>query len=103
MGSNEAGIRGGNPGSAPVWGDYIYMALPNWAGNFFIDALLSLPCRGCASTANAPSRRRRGTPVLPMQPELEAVLQAKLTAELEEEFVRKPNRAFQNLPSLSEA
>jgi hypothetical protein len=38
-----------------------------------------------------------------MQPELKAVLEAKLTAELKEEFVRKPTRAFQNLPSLSEA
>lgn len=35
------GIRGGIPGSAPVWGDYIRFALPNWAPKFFIDALLA--------------------------------------------------------------
>lgn len=38
--SEEAGIRGGIPGSYPIWGDYIYMALPNWAVKFFIDSLL---------------------------------------------------------------
>jgi folate-dependent phosphoribosylglycinamide formyltransferase PurN len=39
MNSGDTGIRGGIPGSAPVWGDYIYMALPNWAAKYFIDAL----------------------------------------------------------------
>ena len=34
------GIRGGIPGSDPVWGDYIPMALPNWAAKYFIDAML---------------------------------------------------------------
>ena len=34
------GIRGGIPGSDPVWGDYIYAKIPNWAAKFFIDALL---------------------------------------------------------------
>jgi folate-dependent phosphoribosylglycinamide formyltransferase PurN len=43
MDSSEAGIRGGIPGSAPVWGDYLYMALPNWAAKYFIDALLAKP------------------------------------------------------------
>jgi hypothetical protein len=35
-----AGIRGGIPGSDPIWGDYLTMALPNWAAKFFIDAML---------------------------------------------------------------
>jgi folate-dependent phosphoribosylglycinamide formyltransferase PurN len=34
------GLRGGIPGSAPVWGGYITNAVPNWAAKFFIDALL---------------------------------------------------------------
>ena len=34
------GIRGGIPGSHPIWGDYLTMALPNWAAKYFIDALL---------------------------------------------------------------
>lgn len=35
------GLRGGVPGSAPMWGDYIRFAVPNWAAKFFIDALLT--------------------------------------------------------------
>jgi folate-dependent phosphoribosylglycinamide formyltransferase PurN len=35
------GLRGGIPGSAPVWGDCISYAVPNWAAKFFIDALLT--------------------------------------------------------------
>lgn len=35
-------IRGGIPGSNPIWGSYIFMGLPNWASKFFIDALLLL-------------------------------------------------------------
>jgi hypothetical protein len=38
--SPDPGIRGGIAGSDPVWGGYIYNALPNWAAKFFIDALL---------------------------------------------------------------
>ena len=52
MTSSEPGIRGGVPGSDPVWGGYIRMAIPNWAAKFYIDALLkkrqmlsSLPSR----------------------------------------------------------
>jgi folate-dependent phosphoribosylglycinamide formyltransferase PurN len=40
MFSRDPGIRGGIPGSDPVWGAYIENALPNWAAKFFIDALL---------------------------------------------------------------
>ncbi len=39
MRSTDPGIRGGIPGSAPAWGGYITMGLPNWAAKFFIDAL----------------------------------------------------------------
>jgi len=38
--SPDPGICGGIAGSNPVWGGYIYNALPNWAAKFFIDALL---------------------------------------------------------------
>lgn len=38
--NGNGGIRGGIPGSWPAWGDYLYMALPNWAAKFFVDALL---------------------------------------------------------------
>lgn len=38
--SRDPDLRGAIPGSAPVWGDYLYCALPNWAAKFFIDALL---------------------------------------------------------------
>ena len=41
MSSRDPGIRGGIPGSGPIWGDYLYMALPNWAAKYFIDALLA--------------------------------------------------------------
>ncbi len=40
MFTEDSNIRGGIPGSAPIWGDYISCALPNWAVKFFIDALL---------------------------------------------------------------
>ena len=40
MTAGDPGIRGGIPGSDPVWGDYIYMRIPNWSAKFFIDALL---------------------------------------------------------------
>lgn len=33
-------IRGGVPGSAPLWGTYMYFRYPNWACKFFVDALL---------------------------------------------------------------
>ena len=41
MKSTDTGIRGGIPGSFPVWGDYMFMAFPNWAAKFFIDALIA--------------------------------------------------------------
>ena len=39
--SSDTGIRGGIPGSFPVWGDYMFMAFPNWAAKFFIDAIIA--------------------------------------------------------------
>jgi hypothetical protein len=40
MRSTTPGIHGGIPGSNPIWGDYIRLALPNWAAKYFVDALL---------------------------------------------------------------
>ena len=33
-------VRGGIPGSAPVWGAYSRFEFPNWAAKFFADALM---------------------------------------------------------------
>lgn len=41
MESLDPGIRGGIPGSAPAWGDYLYMAMPNWSAKYFIDAMMA--------------------------------------------------------------
>ena len=38
--STNPGIRGGIPGSWPVWGEYNPFAYPNWACKFFLDAML---------------------------------------------------------------
>ncbi len=40
MRSADPGLRGGVPGSRPIWGPYIPLALPNWAAKFLIDALV---------------------------------------------------------------
>lgn len=56
MRSRNGGIRGGIPGSDPVWGEYIPLALPNWAAKFFVDALLAKR-RALASLA-LPARAR---------------------------------------------
>jgi hypothetical protein len=36
----DPNLRGGIPGSDPIWGAYISLALPNWAAKYYIDALL---------------------------------------------------------------
>jgi hypothetical protein len=41
MDSADPGIRGAIAGSSPAWGDYLYMAFPNWAAKYFIDALFA--------------------------------------------------------------
>jgi hypothetical protein len=33
-------LRGGVPGSWPVWGEYLRLKILNWATNFFVEALL---------------------------------------------------------------
>jgi hypothetical protein len=33
-------IRGGIPGSYPIWGDYARYSYPNWAAKFFADAVM---------------------------------------------------------------
>ena len=37
--SND-GIRGGVPGSYPIWGGYMPYSYPNWATKFFSDAIM---------------------------------------------------------------
>ncbi|NKB70548.1 MAG: hypothetical protein GKR89_26050 [Candidatus Latescibacteria bacterium] len=38
--ARHPGLRGGLPGSSPLWGVYLPWAVPNWAAKFFADALL---------------------------------------------------------------
>lgn len=38
--AGPAAIRGGLPGSAPIWGSYMYLRYPNWAAKFLADALM---------------------------------------------------------------
>lgn len=40
LASDDAGIRGGIPGSHPARGGYMRHRYPNWAAKFFMDALL---------------------------------------------------------------
>jgi hypothetical protein len=55
MRNPNPGLRGGIPGSDPLWGDYIRLAVPNWAAKFFIDALLAKR-RALESLSDAPPR-----------------------------------------------
>jgi hypothetical protein len=41
LGESNPGIRGGIPGSDPIWGAYMHFTLPNWATKFYLDALLA--------------------------------------------------------------
>ena len=41
MDNADSGIQGGIPGSDPVWGEYLYGAIPNWSSKYFIDAMLA--------------------------------------------------------------
>ena len=36
----DEGVRGGTPGSHPLKGGYMKNRYPNWAGKFFMDALM---------------------------------------------------------------
>jgi hypothetical protein len=40
MSNGDRNIRGGIPGSHPIWGGYLRYALPNWGAKFFVDGLL---------------------------------------------------------------
>lgn len=40
-----AGVRGGVPGSAPIWGRYMFLRYPNWAAKYHCDALIKLTRR----------------------------------------------------------
>lgn len=40
LSSSNRGIRGGIPGSFPIWGEYMPWSYPNWATKFFADALI---------------------------------------------------------------
>lgn len=42
LGHIRPGIRGGVPGSKPIWGRYLMMRYPNWAAKFHADALMLL-------------------------------------------------------------
>lgn len=42
LSNTNPGIRGGIPGSYPIWGDYMPWSYPNWATKFFADALMIL-------------------------------------------------------------
>jgi folate-dependent phosphoribosylglycinamide formyltransferase PurN len=71
----NSGIRGGIPGSFPVWGEYISNALPNWAAKYFIDALLAKQ-KALANLAKRPRRRFKipqhlpqHLPAIPSRPE----------------------------------
>jgi len=39
--NDDLRLRGGVPGSWPVWGDYGRLMILNWATNFFAEALLA--------------------------------------------------------------
>src|SRR4051794_21261099 len=54
--NSNPGIRGGIPGSFPIWGEYITNAIPNWAAKFFIDALLAKQ-KALSNLAGRPRRR----------------------------------------------
>ncbi len=55
MDNSDPGIRGGIPGSAPIWGGYITMGVPNWAAKFYVDALLAKRAALASMSARAPT------------------------------------------------
>jgi hypothetical protein len=38
--TKNSGIRGGIPGSYPIWGKYMEYSYPNWGTKFFADAIM---------------------------------------------------------------
>jgi hypothetical protein len=71
MRGSDGRIRGGVAGSDPVWGDYIWMALPNWAVKFYIDALLEKrsALRRLRVPPAAPAVLPAGSPPMPVPPD----------------------------------
>jgi hypothetical protein len=53
--SRNPGVRGGIPGSSPIWGPYERFKYPNWAVKFFIDALLAEDRYRTRAKTNPPS------------------------------------------------
>lgn len=64
MRSTNPGFRGGIPGSDPIWGHYIPLAVPNWAAKFYIDALLA-QSRTLGALAPLPSAARGAPRAIP--------------------------------------
>jgi methionyl-tRNA formyltransferase len=68
------GIRGGIPGSFPIWDEYISNAIPNWAAKFFIDALLAKQktlsnlAKRPQQILKIPRELPQLPPVIPLQP-----------------------------------
>ncbi len=87
MTSANPALRGGIPGSDPVWGDYIHLTVPNWSAKFFIDALLAkerilaaLPRRApqvLPEYADRPAAALPPAPVSSQRAELSVVLYTK--------------------------
>ena len=77
MRSSDPGLRGGVAGSDPMWGQYIELAVPNWAAKFFVDALLAkartmgalaLPCRAAGVPTDVPAGVPRALPAVAPAP-----------------------------------
>ncbi len=51
----DPGVRGGIKGAHPIWAEYAPYEYPNWAANFFVDALLLQERLVCEATACQPS------------------------------------------------
>ena len=73
----DPGVRGGIPGSAPIGGEYIQYALPNWAAKFFIDALCAK--RACLTDWIDDARRPRVHGTLPFAVRSAAAQSRELT------------------------
>lgn len=59
--SRDPGLRGGVPGSQPVWGDYMRFRVPNWAAKFALDSLLQ-EARALPLLAGPPPAAARPAP-----------------------------------------
>lgn len=57
------GVRGGVAGSYPLWGRYMRLRYPNWAGKYFCDALLMMEQRLAKELEHEDRDNRRIRPV----------------------------------------